>query len=147
MKKGIDAARLRRWPSTTAAVSRVDFIIATRRPPRLRRSGAKARARDARQPVLAPAADEKRRIATMRIIGWGASDVGRKRHHNEDTLLCNDGLSLYAVADGMGGHLGGERASRMAVEIVERELEKALRAGPTRSPAPPCRPARTTARR
>src|SRR4029077_1107922 len=47
-----------------------------------------------------------------------------------DLFLCNDRLGLYAVADGMGGHLGGERASRMAVEIVERELEQALRAGP-----------------
>src|SRR3954471_3777291 len=67
----------------------------------------------------------------MRIVGWGASDVGRKRHHNEDSFLCNDRLGLYAVADGMGGHLGGERASRMAVEIVERELEQALRTGPS----------------
>jgi serine/threonine protein phosphatase PrpC len=65
----------------------------------------------------------------MRITGWGASDVGRKRHHNEDSLLCNNELSLFAVADGMGGHLGGERASRMAVEIVEREIEKARREG------------------
>jgi serine/threonine protein phosphatase PrpC len=65
----------------------------------------------------------------MRIIGWGASDVGRKRHHNEDSILCNNELGLYAVADGMGGHLGGERASRMAVEILEREIEKARRDG------------------
>ncbi len=65
----------------------------------------------------------------MRITGWGASDVGRKRHHNEDSLLCNNELSLFAVADGMGGHLGGERASRMAVEILEREIEKAWREG------------------
>ncbi len=56
----------------------------------------------------------------MKIRGWGATDVGRKRDHNEDSLLCSDALSLYAVADGMGGHLGGERASRMAVEILER---------------------------
>jgi serine/threonine protein phosphatase PrpC len=65
----------------------------------------------------------------MRITGWGASDVGRKRHHNEDSLLCNNELSLFAVADGMGGHLGGERASRMAVEILEKEIEKARQQG------------------
>jgi serine/threonine protein phosphatase PrpC len=59
----------------------------------------------------------------MRIRGWGASDVGRRRDHNEDSFLCNDELGLYAVADGMGGHLGGERASRMAVEILERRLQ------------------------
>lgn len=70
----------------------------------------------------------------MRITGWGASDVGRKRHHNEDSLLCNNELSLFAVADGMGGHLGGERASHMAVEILEREIEKARQEGLLRAP-------------
>jgi protein phosphatase len=73
----------------------------------------------------------------MRITGWGASDVGRKRHHNEDSLLCNNELSLFAVADGMGGHLGGERASRMAVEILEREIEKARREGVLAANGPP----------
>jgi serine/threonine protein phosphatase PrpC len=65
----------------------------------------------------------------MRIVGWGASDVGRKRNHNEDSFLCNNQLGLYAVADGMGGHLGGERASRMAVDILEREIADAAKAG------------------
>jgi serine/threonine protein phosphatase PrpC len=63
----------------------------------------------------------------MRPRGWSATDVGLKRDHNEDSLLCNDALGLYAVADGMGGHLGGEKASRMAVEVLEKEMASRLR--------------------
>ena len=62
----------------------------------------------------------------MRTRGWATTDVGLKRDHNEDSYLCNDSLSLYAVADGMGGHLGGERASRLAVEILEREIQPVI---------------------
>lgn len=69
----------------------------------------------------------------MRIRGWGATDVGQRRDHNEDCFLCNDGIGLYAVADGMGGHLGGERASRMATEIVEAILTAKL--APTAGPS------------
>jgi protein phosphatase len=76
----------------------------------------------------------------VRVIGWGATDVGRKRTHNEDSFLCNDGMRLYAVADGMGGHLGGERASHMAVEILEREIVGVHSAGlldvPAGTPGP-----------
>jgi serine/threonine protein phosphatase PrpC len=62
----------------------------------------------------------------MKPRGWCSTDVGLKRDHNEDSFLCCDELGLYAVADGMGGHLGGERASRMAVEVLENEMRSRL---------------------
>jgi len=50
------------------------------------------------------------------------TDVGMKREHNEDSFLVNEDLGLYVVCDGMGGHAGGETASRLAVQTIEREL-------------------------
>ena len=50
------------------------------------------------------------------------TDVGMKREHNEDSYLANEDLGLYVVCDGMGGHAGGETASRLAVQTIEKEL-------------------------
>ena len=50
------------------------------------------------------------------------TDTGMKREHNEDSWLVNEDLGLYVVCDGMGGHAGGETASRLAVQTIEREL-------------------------
>jgi protein phosphatase len=61
----------------------------------------------------------------VRLFAWGISDVGRKRDHNEDSYLVAAPMGLFAVADGMGGHQAGEKASRMAIEIVEREVKEA----------------------
>jgi protein phosphatase len=49
----------------------------------------------------------------------GATDVGRKRDHNEDALLILPEHKVAVVCDGMGGHEAGEVASRIAVETVE----------------------------
>ena len=53
----------------------------------------------------------------MEIRVAARTDVGRVREGNEDAFLIRH--PLYAIADGMGGHLGGEVASALAVETVE----------------------------
>jgi protein phosphatase len=60
----------------------------------------------------------------MKLIPYSLSDVGRKRDHNEDSFLVREDVGLFAVADGMGGHQAGEKASRMALETLANILKR-----------------------
>lgn len=50
----------------------------------------------------------------MKVFGYGHSIIGG-REMNQDAYLVDNNLKLYAVADGVGGGLRGEEASKMAV--------------------------------
>lgn len=54
----------------------------------------------------------------MRLRVGARTDVGRVRKGNEDSYTAED--PLFAVADGMGGHQGGEVASSVALEVLSQ---------------------------
>lgn len=56
------------------------------------------------------------------VSSWAKTDVGLKREVNEDNYLADSNLDLYIVADGMGGHAGGDTAARMAVDIIRKKI-------------------------
>lgn len=60
----------------------------------------------------------------MQVKSSGLTDVGLKRPGNEDSFSLEDSLGLYIVADGMGGHLAGEIASNISVEIINKVFRK-----------------------
>ena len=61
-------------------------------------------------------------MSRFRIYSWGATDVGMRRDHNEDSYLLAPDLNLFVVADGMGGHAGGEMASGISVRTVDKTV-------------------------
>jgi serine/threonine protein phosphatase PrpC/CRP-like cAMP-binding protein len=63
-------------------------------------------------------------MSTEAIRFFAATDVGSVREHNEDNFLVDKKLSLFMVADGMGGHAAGEVASAIAVRTIHEEIKR-----------------------
>lgn len=61
-----------------------------------------------------------------KIITTGITDEGLVRDHNEDSIGNDKELGLLVLADGMGGHKGGEVASAIAVDSILQELRQSL---------------------
>src|ERR1051326_7545770 len=87
--------------------------------------------------ATAPRRRQRRTVGFCQVPGskkmdiGSATDVGRVRETNEDSLLTIElsgprrGQVVVCVADGMGGHNAGEVASALAVESVRRSVESA----------------------
>jgi serine/threonine protein phosphatase PrpC len=60
------------------------------------------------------------------LVSGSKSDRGLLRENNEDSFYVNDKLGVYVLADGMGGHDGGEIASNIVVQTLGKNLSISL---------------------
>ncbi|MCP9455138.1 MAG: protein phosphatase 2C domain-containing protein [Nitrospira sp.] len=61
-----------------------------------------------------------------RWVGVGRSDIGLVRSSNQDAYVLMDHFGLWAVADGMGGHTGGDIAAQTAIDSIKTRIEASV---------------------
>jgi protein phosphatase len=64
-------------------------------------------------------------------IGTGLTDIGRVRTSNQDAFAIDNELGLWVVADGMGGHVGGNIASELAVVAIMNHVRSSAQPWPS----------------
>ena len=63
-------------------------------------------------------------VDNLKVSSFGLSDRGKMREKNEDMLYVDDSKRVYAVADGLGGLPRGALASKLAIKVLEKSIEK-----------------------
>ncbi len=123
-------------PPTPQGLNALPAAVQKAFAPALNRALPAPNAADLFSQLLLYARESLHEAADQRLeVAW-ASDDGRQRRHNEDSLLvmhlessreslpANGGV--FVVADGAGGHQAGEIASKTAVQVIAQELAPAL---------------------
>lgn len=74
--------------------------------------------------------------ALILVTATAQTDKGIRRKRNEDSLLASEDQGIFVVADGMGGYRGGEIASQLAVNTIERAFSTKSFDGPEHDSIP-----------